>query len=90
MPPSPLVDRRLAIAVVAGVAGLLINLIPIPALAGLSLGRALTLPIAILFGPWHGLVAALISSAGYSAVVPARIGMFGVEAVVIGLFAMRA
>src|SRR5213083_3443715 len=68
-PPShpfmkSLVLRRLGIAVVCGVAGLIINSVALTAVAPLMLGRLVTLPVAILFGPWYGLVAAALGSIG--------------------------
>src|SRR6266496_6647973 len=60
---SPVLPR-LGIAVVCGAAGLVISSIALSAVAPLMLGRLVTLPVAILFGPWYGLVAAALGSIG--------------------------
>jgi signal transduction histidine kinase/DNA-binding response OmpR family regulator len=80
--------RRLAIALLAGATGLLLNLVPVPAVARLWPGRIATLPIAILYGPWLGLLSGLIAAAPFraSAVLPV---IFGLEALIVGAFARR-
>ena len=52
--------RRLALALLCGAAGFGLNSLPGTVLAPLMLGRAVTLPIAILFGPWLGLLSAVV------------------------------
>src|SRR5436190_18090657 len=84
--------RRLALALSCGVVGLALNTLPGTAVAPLLLGRVVTLPIAILFGPVPGLLSAVI---GGLALVPATntalfaIGFLSLEAVVTGAFAER-
>jgi signal transduction histidine kinase/DNA-binding response OmpR family regulator len=80
--------RRLAIALVAGAAGAALNLVPLPAVARLWPGRVATLPIAILYGPWYGLLAALIAVAPFRAVVVLPV-VFSLEALIVGAFARR-
>src|SRR5216683_1302151 len=53
---------RLALALLCGVVGFGINSLPLGAIAPLLLGRVATLPIAILFGPWYGALAAGVAS----------------------------
>jgi len=45
---------RVGVTLLAGAAGLVLSLLPIKGLARLWPGRILTLPIAVLFGPWYG------------------------------------
>ena len=81
---------RVGLAVLCGIAGLAVNAVLVGGGTSLLLGRVFTLPIAILFGPWLGTLAALIgvlplrapSSAALYAIVPA-------EALAIGIFAQR-
>jgi signal transduction histidine kinase/CheY-like chemotaxis protein/HPt (histidine-containing phosphotransfer) domain-containing protein len=82
--------QRVGLAILCGVAGLAVNAILAGGGTTLLLGRVFTLPIAILFGPWLGTLAALIgvlplrstSTAALFAIVPA-------EALAVGLFARR-
>src|SRR5215813_12382805 len=81
------VIRRLTIAVACGFAGLAINSLSIPIIGPLLLGRAVTLPVAMLYGPVYGVLAAAI---GGAAVVPAMgwlMLVLPLEALVIGSFA---
>src|SRR5581483_4607580 len=85
--------RHLGIAVLCGVTGLVINMLPGVTVAPLLLGRVVTLPVAILFGPVPGIIAAV--TAGLAAVrtpIPVVVVsvILGVEATVVGLFARRA
>ena len=59
--------RHLGVALAAGAAGLAINLMPLGIASLIWPGRIVTLPVAILFGPWFGAIAALIGAAPYSA-----------------------
>src|SRR5713226_3953273 len=52
--------QRVGVALVAGAAGAALDLMPLPAVSHLWLGRAATLPIAIFYGPWHGALASLV------------------------------
>ena len=54
--------RRTAIAVAAGVLGLALNRLPLTTVTPLLLGRVATLPVAILFGPYLGALAAAIGA----------------------------
>src|SRR2546427_2144680 len=80
--------RRLAIALLAGAAGAALNLVPLPAVARLWPGRVITLPIAILYGPWYGLLSALTAAAPFRAVVVLPV-IFSLEALIVGAFARR-
>ena len=80
--------RRLGIALLAGAAGVALNLVPLPAVARLWPGRVITLPIAILYGPWYGLLSALIAAAPFRAVVVLPV-IFSLEALIVGAFARR-
>src|SRR5205809_1816728 len=87
-----LVLRRLGIAVVCGAAGLVINSVALSAVAPLMLGRLVTLPVAILFGPWYGLVAAALGSIGrwwQLASSVAVLVILPVEGLLAGVFARR-
>ena len=77
--------RRLTIAAACGLLGLAINALSVTTTAPLLLGRAITLPVAMLFGPAYGLLAQAIGCAtlygttGWPLLV--------LEPVVMGLFA---
>jgi hypothetical protein len=79
--------RRLAIALVCGLAGLAINSLPIAIIAPMLLGRAVTLPVAILFGPVYGALAAMIGAAGLAGTTGSPLLILPLEALVIGSFA---
>ena len=81
--------RWSGIAILAGAAGIALNLIPIAALARLWPGRIATLPIAILYGPWYGALAALVCVAPLVRVTPILPVLFVVEALMVGAFARR-
>ena len=53
--------RRLGLAVLCGVLGLVLNMWRTGSVAPLLLGRIVTLPVAILYGPWFGVIAAAIA-----------------------------
>ena len=84
--------RRLSLALLCGTAGFALNSLPGAAVAPLLLGRVVTLPIAILFGPSLGLLSAvvgglaLVSSTTMALIV---LGVLSLEAVLTGLFAER-
>ncbi|HEV2985065.1 MAG TPA: ATP-binding protein, partial [Vicinamibacterales bacterium] len=84
--------RRLGLAVFCGVAGFALNSLPGAGVAPLLLGRVVTLPIAILFGPSLGLFAAVIGSL---ALLPSTttgvilVAVLALEAVLTGAFAQR-
>jgi len=80
------------VAVVFGLLGLALNAPNFGALLPLQIGRALTLPIAMLFGPWLGLVASLIATvpmipATATGTIGAALAAF--EALLIGYFSDR-
>jgi signal transduction histidine kinase/DNA-binding response OmpR family regulator len=84
--------RRLALALLCGAVGFGLNSLPGTVLAPLMLGRAVTLPIAILFGPWLGLLSAVV---GGLALLPSTttalivIALLSFEGVLTGAFADR-
>src|SRR5215831_15398774 len=75
--------RHLAVAVGAGLMGVALNLAPLPAVARLWPGRVATLPVAIIVGPWYGLLAAVIGAAPLArlAILPI---VFAIEALLVG------
>ena len=84
--------RQLTVAVVCGLVGLAIDTLPIATVAPLLLGRVVTLPVAIMFGPALGVVSAVIASFAAlrtAAPLAAAMAMLCAEATVIGLFARR-
>jgi signal transduction histidine kinase/DNA-binding response OmpR family regulator len=81
--------ERLAVAVLAGLAGVALNLLPLPAVVRLWPGRIATLPIAIFFGPWYGLLAALIGAVPFVRLIPILPITFAIEALMVGGFARR-
>ena len=56
-------------------------------MAPLLLGRIVTLPVAILFGPWYGALAALIHAISGRGIFTVGLRVLPLEAIVIGLFA---
>jgi signal transduction histidine kinase/DNA-binding response OmpR family regulator len=84
--------RQLAAALLCGAAGLAINTLAAATIAPLLLGRVVTLPIAILFGPLLGVVSVSIASlAAIRTAVPLSIAwsILTIEALVVGTFARR-
>jgi signal transduction histidine kinase/CheY-like chemotaxis protein/HPt (histidine-containing phosphotransfer) domain-containing protein len=86
---KPLQLKRLGVALLAGAAGLALSLTPLPAFARIFPGRIATLPIAILYGPWYGAVAALGASIPAGRALPLLVVVFVVEALMVGAFARR-
>jgi signal transduction histidine kinase/CheY-like chemotaxis protein len=79
--------KRLAIALACGIAGLALNTWRADSAAPLLFGRIVTLPVAILFGPWYGALAAIIeATAGRGAFALANV-VLPIEALVVGAFA---
>jgi signal transduction histidine kinase/CheY-like chemotaxis protein len=76
---------RLVVAVLAGAAGLAAHLL-LPSLVRLLPGRMLTLPVAILFGPWLGLLAGIIGAAPFARSVPVYFVLVVLEALLVGAF----
>jgi signal transduction histidine kinase/CheY-like chemotaxis protein len=81
--------KRLSIAVVCGMVGLALNAWRAGSTAPLLFGRIITLPIAILFGPWYGALAAIIEGLAGLGTFPAALVVLPVEALVVGVFARR-
>ncbi len=81
--------QRVALVVACGAAGFLLNRWRIGSAAPLLLGRVITLPIAILFGPWLGAAAAAIAALPASGPASAALVLLPVEAFVVGWFARR-
>ena len=81
--------RRLAlgaaVTLVAGALAYLLNLGFPSSLSHAWLGRALTLAVAALFGPWWGGLAAVIGAWPASAAQPGLFALFVIEGVVLGL-----
>jgi signal transduction histidine kinase/ActR/RegA family two-component response regulator len=76
--------RHLIVAVAAGLAGLAISLIPLGIASQILPGRIVTLPVAILLGPWFGAIAALIAAGSFYQFAPIVIAIMLIEAVTIG------
>src|SRR5258707_4963683 len=89
---NPQSAKRLGLSLLCGAAGYALNALPGGAVVPLLLGRVVTLPIAILFGPWFG---ALAAAMGAAAVRGAAIGivplvlLLPIEGVLAGAFARR-
>src|SRR6516165_10614539 len=65
-------SRRLTLTIACGAVGLAVNALPLPVTAPLLLGRAVTLLVAILFGPWfaaEALAVGMFARKGRSALV---------------------
>ena len=82
--------RRVAPVVLAGAAGFAVNSFAIGTAAPM-LGRVLTLPIAILFGPWIGAMAAVIGAGALRNVSfgPVLMVAMVAEAMCVGISAQR-
>ena len=81
--------KRLGIAVLCGLVGLVLDTWRQGSTAPLLLGRIVTLPVAILFGPWYGALAAVIHAVSGRGIVSAGLRILPIEAIVIGFFARR-
>jgi signal transduction histidine kinase/CheY-like chemotaxis protein/HPt (histidine-containing phosphotransfer) domain-containing protein len=81
--------KRLVIAVVCGLMGYVLDVWRQGSTAPLLLGRIVTLPVAILFGPWYGALAAGIHALSGRGIVTVGLRLLPLEAVVVGLFARR-
>src|SRR5262245_26087198 len=79
--------RKIAVTAAAGVAGYAIQALATGALAQVWPGRMVSLPIAILLGPWFGLIAGALTLAGVSNAVTLGIGLL--EAFIVGATARR-
>jgi hypothetical protein len=81
--------RRLLCALLGGMLALAIYRAPLGSLSLIWPGRIATLPIALLFGPWFGLLAATVGGLPYLTTTPAMMAVFWVEATIVGIFARR-
>jgi len=82
--------RRTSVAVVCGLLGLVLNALQIGSLLQLQVGRALTLPVAMLFGPWFGLLASAVGTLPLTVSNGAlQVVLGGLEAIAIGFFSRR-
>ena len=79
--------RQVVIAAVAGIAGYAIQALATGAFAQVWPGRMVSLPIAILLGPWFGLMAGAITLSGASNAMLLGVGLL--EAFVVGAAAQR-
>ena len=69
---------------VAGLAGYALNADYIPGISGMWLGRALTLAVAMVLGPWFGAAAAVLGGQPAAANEPALLLLFVIEGVMLG------
>ena len=85
--------RRVGLALLCGAVGFGMNSMPGAAVAPLLLGRAVTLPIAILFGPSLGVLAAAVGAVALRTPVTsaliAVLGFLSLEGLLTGAFAER-
>ena len=82
--------QRLGLALLSGAAGLAVNALPLGAVAPLMPGRVLTLPIAMLFGPWLGALAAVIGALPLGrGTTSAFLVILPLEALMVGAFTRR-
>ncbi|HJZ75035.1 MAG TPA: hypothetical protein VKE51_25040, partial [Vicinamibacterales bacterium] len=81
------VGKRLGVAVLCGIVGLLLNQWRIGSAAPLLLGRVATLPVAILYGPWFGALAAIIAALPATGAFSIGFTILPIEALVVGAFA---
>ena len=81
--------KRVGIAVLCGLVGLAVNVWRTGTIAPLLFGRIVTLPVAILFGPWYGAFAAIIPASIGTGVFSVGLWVLPLEAVVVGLFSRR-
>jgi signal transduction histidine kinase/DNA-binding response OmpR family regulator len=80
--------QRLAVTLAAGAAGFALNSY-LPTLIRLLPGRILTLPVAILFGPAFGGVAALLGALPFAGAYPIFLIILGIEGLLVGGFVSR-
>ncbi len=79
--------QRLALSVAAGAAAAALNTFA-PTMRLLP-GRVLTLPIAILWGPAFGGIAALLGALPFARIFPVFLVVLGVEGLLVGAFVRR-
>jgi signal transduction histidine kinase/CheY-like chemotaxis protein len=83
------IAKRLGIAVLCGMLGYALNTWRVGSATPLLLGRVVTLPVAILFGPWFGAIAAFLEASAGERPFFAGLVLLPVEALVVGAFARR-
>src|SRR5688500_16750635 len=76
--------RPLTIALAAGVGGFLLQLAAFGGFSQVWLGRLITLPVAILLGPWYGLTASVTGAMAHASARPIFIAVFAIEALMVG------
>ncbi len=81
--------KRLGIAVACGLIGLALNIWRTGSTTPLLFGRLMTLPIAILWGPWYGLLSESLIGLAARGPFSVAIPFLALEAVVVGSFAQR-
>jgi len=81
--------KRLGLTVLCGLIGLGLDFWRMGSTAPLLLGRIVTIPIAILYGPWYGALAALIHATAGRGIFAVGTRILPLEAIVIGFFARR-
>ena len=90
---APLLRRRLAVTLAAGVCGLVVNCFTLDVFGGarMSLGGVFSLAVALQLGPWYGFLASLIAELPNQLLqrMPANILIHVMEAVVVGYCARR-
>jgi hypothetical protein len=87
--------KRVAVAILAGAVGLVVNYAMTRWAFPFAAGRIVTLPIAILLGPWTGVLASLIACSPFLTTGPfvagisVRVATLTLEALVIGVSTRR-
>src|SRR5215471_13810887 len=81
--------KRLGIAIFCGLVGYALDIWRQGSSAPLLLGRIVTLPVAILFGPWYGALAAFLHAVAGRGIFAVGMRLLPLEAIVIGFFARR-
>jgi signal transduction histidine kinase/CheY-like chemotaxis protein len=82
---------RLALAILSGVVGFGVNSLPLGTIAPLLLGRVVTLPVAVLYGPWYGVIAAAVGclTLRHSPTAILVITIFCLEGICVGSISRR-
>jgi signal transduction histidine kinase/ActR/RegA family two-component response regulator len=81
--------RDACVTLLCGAGAYAVNALVPDAFSGTWPGRLMTLPVAIIFGPWWGALSALIGAAASAGANWTQIGVFGLEGLAIGLAARR-
>jgi len=80
---------RLGVTAIAGGAGYVLNAVPLDAVARVWPGRLITVPVALVWGPWYGAVAAAIAAPATYQFTPFQLAVFVAEALIVGWAARR-